>query len=121
MVHSGLHLPVKYVQIMFLWCVFLTMFFPNSSFDLKYANKTNKQKTQNLNKQQKTTKQKKTLKLMSLNPASTTGLWLSWVQWKALVKSQMKLAGLPGQPLPCIGMAPTVIGEQAAASGQGQL
>lgn len=51
---------------------------------------------------------------------STADPWLSWVQWKALVKSQMKLAGLPGQPPPCIGMAPTVTGEQVAAPDQGR-
>lgn len=53
---------------------------------------------------------------MSLNPASTTGLWLSWLQWKALVKSQMKLAALPGAS-GTVGMAPRVTGEQAAAFG----
>lgn len=118
-VHFGLHLPVKYVLISLI-CL-PRYFFPYWRFDLKYANKTNKH-TDRKHKTQKTNSNQteKTHKLMSWNPASTADPWLSWVQWKALVKSQMKLAGLPGKPPPCIGMAPTVTGEQVAAPDQGR-
>lgn len=115
MVYSGWHLTVKYVSIMFLQRVFLIMVFSQFKFCFKICQQ-NRQRTQTPNKQQQQkNNQKKHLKLMSLNPAPPTGLWLGWVQWKALVESQRKLAALPGQPPPCVGMAPRLQEITAAA------
>lgn len=81
---------------------------------------TNRQKTQTPNKQQKTTREK-TLQTNVIKSSLHRRSLAELVQWIAFVKSQMKLADIPGQPPPWMGMAPTVTGEQAATSDQRQL